>query len=343
MTKAKLKAIVIKYAAVISVGLILIFSGYLAITDIGEKQTSLENKSEIMISQVEVAIQAEIQKRVDIIMLFRDTWLAVSDIESCYSSHRFETRVPSYYNVTPGFKAINWIDVNGTIRWIYPYEENIGVLNKSIVILKGDVFNTGFEYAQETGEMGIIGLIELYQGGYGFTTYIPLIFNSTLTGYLNGVFDLSILFSEILNPDYGFVGIDQYSVNILSEDLVIYHKNENFTQSSPYVVTKDVTILISFNLTLSLQPLAEFRNQVSLWNNGSILILGITLAVIVGILVQTLLKRNELLDISSQEKEKLMLELHIRQKMESLGTLAGGIAHDFNNILAGLIGYADCT
>ncbi|TFH29466.1 MAG: hypothetical protein E4G98_03790 [Promethearchaeota archaeon] len=338
MTKAKLKAIVIKYAAVISVGLILIFSGYLAITDIGEKQTSLENKSEIMISQVEVAIQAEIQKRVDIIMLFRDTWLAVSDIESCYSSHRFETRVPSYYNVTPGFKAINWIDVNGTIRWIYPYEENIEVLNKSIVILKGDVFNTGFEYAQETGEMGIIGLIELYQGGYGFTTYIPLIFNSTLTGYLNGVFDLSILFSEILNPDYGFVGIDQYSVNILSEDLVIYHKNENFTQSSPYVVTKDVTILNSFNLTLSLQPLAEFRNQVSLWNNGSILILGITLAVIVGILVQTLLKRNELLDISSQEKEKLMLELHIRQKMESLGTLAGGIAHDFNNLLASIQG-----
>ncbi len=333
-----LKTFIIKYAALISVGLILTFSGYLAITDIEEKQTTLENKSEIMISQVEDAIDAEIQKRVDILMLFRDSWLAVSDIESCYSSHRFETRIPSYYNITPGFKAINWIDVNGTIRWIYPYEENIEVENQSIVILKGDVFNTGFEYAQQTGNMGIMGIIKLYQGGYGFTTYIPLIYNSTVTGYLNGVFDFNILFSEILNPNYGFVGIDQYSVDIFSDNLSIYHKYENFTQNAPYVVSRELSILDSFGLTLSLQPLSEFRNRVSIWNNGSILILGISLAVVVGILVQSLLNTNKLLRISSQEKAVLMLELHISQKMESLGTLAGGIAHDFNNLLAGIQG-----
>ncbi|MHA1672932.1 MAG: ATP-binding protein [Promethearchaeota archaeon] len=338
MSKRKWKYFIIKYAALISVGLILTFSGYLAITDIEEKQTTLENKSEIMISQVEDAIDTAIQKRVDTLMLFRDSWLAVSDIESCYSSHRFETRIPSYYNITPGFKAINWIDTNGTIRWVYPYEGNSAVENKSIIYLKGNIFNTGFEYAQQTGNMGIMGIIELYQGGYGFTTYIPLIFNSTVTGYLNGVFDFNILFSEILNPDYGFVGIDQYSVDIFSDNLSIYHKYENFTQNAPYVVSRELSILDSFGLTLSLQPLAEYRNQVTVWNNGSILILGISLAGLVGILIQSLLKRNKLLHISSQEKEALMQELHISQKMESLGTLAGGIAHDFNNLLAGIQG-----
>ncbi|MHA1619739.1 MAG: ATP-binding protein [Promethearchaeota archaeon] len=351
MKSIKLKTLITKYAAVISVGLILIFSGYLTIADIDERQTSLGNKTNVMVSQVGDAIQNEIQKRIDILMMFKDIWLTVLDIESCLSKHRFETRIPSFYNITPGFKAINWIDVNGTIRWVYPYADNFEVENKSIIYLKGDIFNTGFEYAQDTGNMGVMGIIELYQGGYGFTTYIPLYYKGTLTGYLNGVFDLNILFSEILKIDYGFVGIDQFSVDIVSEDLisndddtinpdefVIYHKNENFTQDAFLVYTREIFILETFNLTLSIQPTIEFRNKLSIWNNSSILILGISLAVIVGILVQSLLKRNELLNKSSSEKEKLMQELHIRQKMESLGTLAGGIAHDFNNLLAGIQG-----
>jgi PAS domain S-box-containing protein len=45
------------------------------------------------------------------------------------------------------------------------------------------------------------------------------------------------------------------------------------------------------------------------------------------------------LDIS--ERRLLEEQLQIRQRMDSVGTLAGGIAHDFNNLLAGVIGYLD--
>ena len=41
------------------------------------------------------------------------------------------------------------------------------------------------------------------------------------------------------------------------------------------------------------------------------------------------------------ERKQLEAQLQIRQRMDSLGTLAGGIAHDFNNLLAGIMGYLD--
>ena len=42
-----------------------------------------------------------------------------------------------------------------------------------------------------------------------------------------------------------------------------------------------------------------------------------------------------------EEQQKLEEQLQIRQRMDSLGTLAGGIAHDFNNILIAIMGNID--
>jgi PAS domain S-box-containing protein len=48
---------------------------------------------------------------------------------------------------------------------------------------------------------------------------------------------------------------------------------------------------------------------------------------------------RQILDIT--ERKYLEEQLQLRQRMDSLGTLAGGIAHDFNNLLVGIMGYID--
>jgi PAS domain S-box-containing protein len=45
--------------------------------------------------------------------------------------------------------------------------------------------------------------------------------------------------------------------------------------------------------------------------------------------------------IDLTDKKALEEQLNIRQRMDSLGTLAAGIAHDFNNLLSGITGYLD--
>ncbi len=40
-----------------------------------------------------------------------------------------------------------------------------------------------------------------------------------------------------------------------------------------------------------------------------------------------------------RDRRRLEEQLQLRQRMDSIGSLAGGMAHDFNNILAGIMGY----
>jgi signal transduction histidine kinase/CheY-like chemotaxis protein len=47
--------------------------------------------------------------------------------------------------------------------------------------------------------------------------------------------------------------------------------------------------------------------------------------------------------IAAEEKQRLIEQLQLAQKFESLGTLAGGVAHDFNNILMSIMGYAEIS
>ena len=115
-----------------------------------------------------------------------------------------------------GFRALNFIDRDGYIRWVYPLKGNEGALNKNVLKHKEPSVRLSFARARDTGKPAMTSVIELFQGGLGVATYYPLIVNGRPAGYLNGVFTVGPLIKSTVTMD------DRVGLMVLNRDRVLY-------------------------------------------------------------------------------------------------------------------------
>ncbi|MEM7261427.1 MAG: ATP-binding protein [Planctomycetota bacterium] len=90
----------------------------------------------------------------------------------------------------PGFQALNWIDVSGTLTWVVPVEANLQAVGKNLFEHPEPSVRAAIGRAKrESSVARTPAFIELLQGGRGFATYHPIHDNAgALLGYLNAVF-----------------------------------------------------------------------------------------------------------------------------------------------------------
>ncbi|GBE31459.1 blue-light-activated protein [bacterium BMS3Bbin05] len=112
--------------------------------------------------------------------------------------HRlFNAAVKPVYISFSGFRAINWIDNKGTIKWIYPEKENLPAIGKNVLHHPDKSASLSFNQARSTGLPSMTDVVELFQGGYGVATYYPVTDrDGRITGYLNGVFRITPLIRD---------------------------------------------------------------------------------------------------------------------------------------------------
>ena len=206
-------------------------------------------------------------------------WLNVNNITNLYNYQRFVTMASLYYNFTTDVLAINWINKTGFINWVYPYDQNSAALNRNVMTLANGEFNAGFNYSQSTNEIGFTDLISLFQGGVGFASYIPLIYNNTITGYFNVVFEIKNILQNLTSYEHS---LSEFSFIITEKNISIL-TSENFVKTDSYVATRNVSIFTMVWLVYARPLVSEILNT-SIESVSFTLIFEITFCLIIFII-----------------------------------------------------------
>lgn len=210
-----------------------------------------------------------------------------------------------------GFYAINYVDANGIIRRVHPYERNKAALDRNL-----------FEHPQVTGYLKISRdrkipmmsqLLASFQGVEAFMMYVPLYENGRFYGWINGVIDLPGWMNRYLEARSSR-GLSA-RLEWLSVPGSVYSFGPEPSRESPAldfrVLNQDLRVRVQ-STDAKLEVPAIFQ-----WLIASV---AVALVVLIGLLVVTLEK-------ALQAQRELNRRLHLKN------TIVSSLAHDMGTPL----------
>ena len=159
-------------------------------------QDHAEHDEEIMLrhtettaEQIHMRLKDFMEERLSSLEVLADRWVERRPPDFSYT--RYRQFAETYFKHYPGFQAINWIDPDGFIRWVYPEEQNYAAKDKNLHNHPETAVRESFARAERDRKYVITPCVKLLQGGLGFAAYWPLIYDGKMQGYINGVFNIS--------------------------------------------------------------------------------------------------------------------------------------------------------
>ncbi|MBN2722466.1 MAG: PAS domain S-box protein [Deltaproteobacteria bacterium] len=248
----------------------------------------LELKTKTTARQLALRLEEYIKIRIELVSRLQQAWMksSVPDKQEFFSTAK---RIIKDF---PGLLAINWIDREGYIRWVHPFEPNKNALGKNLK--KHKSARKYFLESVKSGKIVATSPITLLQGGKGFAVYLPVDTPAGRQGYLNVVFRFELLFSGVVDKE-------------LSRDFVIkiHHVDDKFTPSASkgWYAFK----IINQKWHLHLEPTEELKEQdFSKWDE-LVLVFALLAGLVLGyIALRYYDKHNALRE--SEEKLRLITE-----------------------------------
>lgn len=320
----------------ITIGLvILLLSSISWANDLTQSRVEMELRTEENARIISDKIGDSITKRIELIeILLMNQWLSSSNMSDLYKQSRFTKIIPDFYNYYNLYLALNWINTSGVIKWVYPIEPNQEVINRSVVYLADETFNEALDYANNSKLVGLSPVIPFFQGGFGIASYIPIVYNNTLTGYFNVVFEIVPIFEDEINQT---PNIAEYQFEIYAGDILFYQYQNEFDINNRFVAHKNISYYYQ-QLDFYFSPTPKTQNDNYYFYEIDFILLAIFISLMTFLMSNLIVKKNKLLEREYKEKEEVKKLIFQNKKLESLGTLSGSISHEFNNFLQSIQG-----
>lgn len=320
--------------------LCMVITAIMIKNQINNQQRLVHQHTNTAAEQVCIRLEEFMESRLSALAVFAERWVQRPD----FSRKRFLQFAELYYLSYPGFQAINWVDTNGVIRWVYPEELNRRAIGMDIHEHPDPVCREIFARVEKTQEYGITPCMELFQGGEGFATDWPLIYKGKIQGYLNAVFQVKPLIDICLAKGV----FDDFWLSVYEGDRLIYQYRpvDGKNRSEVWYVQKEIQFR-GKNWLLMIEPKPKLYAATTVIANLPLLFFGLLVSIGMGLLVYSLIRRANTCRLALEEREfveesLVKSEERFRQVVDSTGDWvwemnASGLyiysSHNIENIL----------
>ncbi len=249
----------------------------------------MQELTNVMNKQTAIRIENWISMRITLVKLLAKSLNHADHV----NPQLFKAEAHNLIITYPGFQAINWIDADGTVRIVLPFEPNKRVLNKNLYFHPNPTVHRALQKAKETGSLTTASSVKLLQGGHGLTVYVPVFKKeSQLMGFVNGVFRIDTLIyyclhDPYLNTHFNYLIVNENSDIIFQKGNILL-KDEAFNR---FLSSHTIKIGDSY-WTVNLYPTQSFiRSELSFLNN-QFFFFNLAFSLIIAFLIWLLILRN---------------------------------------------------
>lgn len=235
-----------------------------------------------------------------------------------FSYGRYRQFAESYYRHYPGFKAINWIDTQGVVRWVYPERENYSAKGKNLCEHPQMTIRESFRQAGKNRIHVLSPCATMSPGVIGFQGYWPLIYDGQVRGYLVGEFDVRSIVETRLDKAF----LSEYLLTIHEGTGIIYQrKGENLHELSDNSLRAKCDLVFRDKTWhLKVEPLVTKSDDISslrsAWHSPqhpAFLSFGLALSAGLSFLLYALMRRIELYRAACDQG---LQEISVREQAE---------------------------
>lgn len=264
---------------------------------------------------IQFVLESQIQSQVDTLERMGKRWEARGGTPQ----DEWQQDAQNFLNDLGSYKALEWVDNDGYVRWVSPMEGNEAV--SGINLRQESRRRVALDQARDRHETVFTETINLIQGSKGFLVVHPLFISNGLNpgspsfpildGYLVGVFQFESFFQALL-PN---LNAGNYRIVLSDPQGIVYE--QPFTQpvSSHYQVVS--TLSNNGNSwRITLYPTQSFVNDLHSASPYIVLVSGLGGAWLVALAVGTVILRQQQLLKAETLNQQLVAEIRDRQKVE---------------------------